>query len=255
MKELIEVKNENGELLVSARELHKGLEIKTRYDKWINRMLEYGFEEKVDYIVTDIFDHNSNGGRQNKIEHILKIDCAKEIAMIQRNEKGKQVRKYFIDCEKRLKEQKLSLTLKQELQLSILNGDDIERISSLKQYEKLIVQEATKPLIDKIEEDRASVEFAEQVASSADSIDIGTFAKLLKDEDINIGRNKLFDWLRDNKYLRKNNEPYQQYIDNGYFEVIEQAYNTPYGIKINIKTKITGKGQVRLTEKLRKLFN
>ena len=99
------------------------------------------------------------------------------------------------------------------------------------------------------------MEFAEQVSSSADAIDIGTFAKLIKDEDIKLGRNQLFEFLRDNKYLMKNNIPYQQYIDNGYFKVIEQIYKTPYGNKINVKTLITPIGQIKLIEKLRKLYS
>ena len=105
-----------------------------------------------------------------------------------------------------------------------------------------------------IEENRPLVEFAEQIASSSDSIDIGAFAKLVNSENINLGRNKLYAWLRDNKYLMKGNIPYQQYIDNEYFEVVEYTYNTPYGEKLGIKTLVTGKGQIKLVEKLRKEF-
>lgn len=105
-----------------------------------------------------------------------------------------------------------------------------------------------------IEENRPLVEFAEQIASSSDSIDIGAFAKLVNSENINLGRNKLYAWLRDNKYLMKGNIPYQQYVDNEYFEVVEYTYNTPYGEKLGIKTLVTGKGQIKLVEKLRKEF-
>lgn len=107
----------------------------------------------------------------------------------------------------------------------------------------------------KIEEDKPMVEFAEAVASSSNSVDVGIFAKLVKDENIPLGRNKLFDWLRANKYLMKNNIPYQTYIDNGYFEVVEYTYNTPYGSKLGTKTLVTGKGQIKLVEKLRKEFS
>lgn len=105
-----------------------------------------------------------------------------------------------------------------------------------------------------IEENRPLVEFAEQIASSSDSIDIGAFAKLVNSENINLGRNKLYAWLRDNKYLMKGNIPYQQYVDNEYFEVVEYTYNTPYGEKLGIKTLVTGKGQIKLVERLRKEF-
>lgn len=105
-----------------------------------------------------------------------------------------------------------------------------------------------------IEENRPLVEFAEQIASSSDSIDIGAFAKLVNSENINLGRNKLYAWLRDSKYLMKGNIPYQQYIDSEYFEVVEYTYNTPYGEKLGIKTLVTGKGQIKLVERLRKEF-
>lgn len=101
MNELIKVKvNKNNEQVVSGRDLHEFLEINTPYVKWFNRMLEYGFEENIDYLVTDIFVHNSKGGRQTQIDHILRMDMAKEICMIQRTEKGRKARRYFIEIEK-----------------------------------------------------------------------------------------------------------------------------------------------------------
>ena len=66
------------------------------------------------------------------------------------------------------------------------------------------------------------------------------------------GRNKLFEHLRNEKYLMKDNTPYQKYIDLGIFEIKEYTYNTPYGIKNSIKTLVTSKGQIYLVEKLRK---
>ena len=105
----------------------------------------------------------------------------------------------------------------------------------------------------KIEQQKPLVEFAETVSISVNSISVGDFAKLLYDEDIKLGQNKLFKWLRNNKYLMENNTPYQKYMDNGIFEVIEQTYKTPYGEKTSLKTLITGRGQIVLTETLRKV--
>ena len=156
---------------------------------------------------------------------------------------------YINALENRLKEQ----DQKKDLLLAIYDGGQNAILAS-KQLTELEVKEATTPLLNKIEEDKPLVEFAEQVTLSADTIDIGTFSKLIKDENIKLGRNQLFEWLRDNKYLMKNNIPYQQYIDNGYFKVIEQIYKTPYGNKINVKTLITPIGQIKLIEKLRKLY-
>ena len=98
------------------------------------------------------------------------------------------------------------------------------------------------------------VDFANKVADTADAIDIGTFAKLVKDEGVNIGRNKLFSFLRDNKYLDNKNVPYQKYINNGYFKIIEQVFKTVYGNKVNIKTLLLGIGQIKIMNRLKEEF-
>jgi anti-repressor protein len=86
MNELLNVTiNESNEPVMSARELHEFLEIDTPYHKWFPRMTEYGFAENADYIVTDIFVPNPAGGKQTQTNHIIKLDMAKEIAMIQRS--------------------------------------------------------------------------------------------------------------------------------------------------------------------------
>jgi anti-repressor protein len=103
-------------------------------------------------------------------------------------------------------------------------------------------------------EQKPLVEFADHVSNASNLIDIGRLAKLVNDEHIPIGRNKLFEWLRNNKYLRNNNEPYQQYVDNGVFKVKEYTYTTPYGDKVGTKVYVTGKGQIYIVEKLRKLY-
>jgi phage anti-repressor protein len=103
--ELVKVKNDNGVNLVSARELHGFLEIKSKFVDWIERRISnYGFEENVDFTkVSDASQKKeaSHGG-QNKLDYILKIDMAKELSMVENNDKGRQARKYFIECEKKL---------------------------------------------------------------------------------------------------------------------------------------------------------
>lgn len=86
---------------ISGRELHQALEVATPYHKWFPRMCEYGFTENADYSVTDIFVHNSNGGKQSMIDHALSLDMAKELCMIQRTPKGKECREYFLEIEKK----------------------------------------------------------------------------------------------------------------------------------------------------------
>jgi phage anti-repressor protein len=99
--ELIEVKTDkNGVQTVSARLLHEKLGIETQFNHWIERMIEYGFEEKKDFWS---FLTKSTGGRPSK-EYALTLDMAKEICMLQRSEIGRKFRKYFIKCEQLLKE-------------------------------------------------------------------------------------------------------------------------------------------------------
>ena len=102
MRELIKVtQNENGEQLVSARELHSKLEITERFNSWFGRMLKYGFAENLDYTGCKVFNAQA---KQELDEYILKLDMAKQICMLQRSELGTKFRLYFIECEKQLKQ-------------------------------------------------------------------------------------------------------------------------------------------------------
>ncbi len=105
-------------------------------------------------------------------------------------------------------------------------------------------------LNNKIETDKPLVDFATQVSDTTDIIDVGALSKLFKKQGLNIGRNKLFQWLRNNKYLRPNNEPYQRYINDGYFKTKEFTYLVGNKPKIVIKTFVTGKGQQHIFNKL-----
>ncbi|PWA08624.1 phage antirepressor Ant [Pueribacillus theae] len=95
--------NSEGNLLVSGRDLHEFLEIKTKYADWFNRMKEYGFVENIDFIlVTQKRETNNPKNPFTEItDHHIKIPMAKEIAMLQRNEKGKQARLYFLELEEK----------------------------------------------------------------------------------------------------------------------------------------------------------
>ena len=100
-EELIKVNKENN--TVSARELHYFLEIGQDFTSWFKRMIDYGFEENKDFTLTKIRE-----GRITKNEYAITLDMAKEISMIQRTEKGKQARQYFIQCEKFIQDSKLT---------------------------------------------------------------------------------------------------------------------------------------------------
>jgi len=100
MSNLIPINYDNDRQTTSARSLHEFLEVGTEYAKWFLRMTEYGFSENVDFRVIVKNDENPQGGRPST-DHEITIDMAKEIAMLQRTEKGKQARQYFIELEKR----------------------------------------------------------------------------------------------------------------------------------------------------------
>lgn len=107
MNELIKITDQNGKKIVSARELHNFLEITERFNNWFERQKQYGFDEGIDFVGCKVFNTLAN---QELTDYALTIDTAKEIAMIQRSEKGKLARQYFIECERKLQEQKSKFT-------------------------------------------------------------------------------------------------------------------------------------------------
>lgn len=141
--ELIKIIEREGRQLVSGRELHEFLEIRTKYKDWFRRMVEYGVEEEIDFIrvAQKRATNNLKNPVTTVIDHAISIDMAKEISMIQRTEKGKIARQYFINCEKKLKAvKKLSPMELMELQFKVL-----------KEHKEKITQVENK--VDKLEED------------------------------------------------------------------------------------------------------
>ncbi|HEQ5162930.1 TPA: antA/AntB antirepressor family protein, partial [Streptococcus pyogenes] len=193
--------NDNHEPVVSGRDLHKVLEIKTAYKDWFPRMAEYGFEEGQDF---SSFLSKSTGGRPSQ-DHVLKLDMAKEIAMLQRNEKSKQVRKYFIQVEK-----------------------DFNSPEKIMARALLMADKKVHKLEAQIEADRSKVLFADAVSASHTSILVGELAKLLKQNGVNIGATRLFTWLRKHGYLIKRNGrdwnmPTQKSVELGLIRVKETS--------------------------------
>lgn len=165
MTELIKITtNESGSQVVSARELHQFLEIDTRFNDWITRMMSYGFVENVDYQVLLKNEYNLSGGRPST-DYALTLDTAKEISMIQRTEKGKLARQYFIECEKKLREvvsnQQLYIpkTLPEALRAY---ADEVEK------NEKLIDEIKVKNVL--IAEYEPKVTYYDQILASVDTI-------------------------------------------------------------------------------------
>lgn len=233
MTTLIPILERDGEQAVSGRELHAFLEVGAEYRHWFPRMAEYGFIEGEDYAV--ISDRVARDGRGyvSRTDHALTLDAAKEIAMIQRTEKGKQARAYFIEVEKRYRAG-AQLALPQSYAEALrAHADEVERRQVLEAKAKA---------------DAPKVLFADSVSASGDVILVAQLANVLKQNGIDIGQNRLFERLRAEGYLcsapGQRNRPTQRSMDMGLFEVSETTIQGSDGTpRLRFTPKVTGKGQ------------
>lgn len=237
--EPLRINYESEQPTVSARELHEGLEISERFQSWFNRQLQYGFEENTDYVGCKEFNTLA---RQELQDYKISIDMAKQICMIQRTDKGKQYRQYFIDLEKawNTPEQVMARALK------IANNE----IDKLKADNKVLIADTERMKPKEI--------FADAVESSRTSILIGDMAKLICQNGHEIGQNRLFEWMRQNDYLIKcggsKNMPTQKAMEQKLFEVKERTVVNPDGsVRITRTTLVTGKGQIHFINKFAKM--
>lgn len=230
MTEVLKIEvNKNQEQTLSGRELHTFLGIETPYTKWFERMCEYGFIEREDFWTKM---SESTGGRPST-DHTMKIDMAKELCMLARNEKGKQARQYFLEVERdwNSPEKVMSRALKlADMKLKEITAFSEQQTQQLKAAEPKCI-------------------FADAVATAKTSILIGDLAKLIKQNGYDIGQKRLFAWLRENGYLIKNgsskNSPTQRAMDMVLFEIKETTVVLPNeSTKITKTTKVTGKGQI-----------
>ena len=232
--ELIPINYEGEQPTVSARDLHDGLEIKSKYADWFKNISAYGFNENVDYFT--VSKNLENGGRT--IEHIVSVDMAKQICMLQRSEKGRQYRQYFIDLEK-------AWNTPEQIFARALKMADRE-IEKLKASNGRLSEDVTRMKPKEI--------FADAVSASHTSILVGELAKLLKQNGVETGQKRLFEWLRNNGYLIKGgssrNMPTQRAMELGLFEIKEGSYVNGEGVNITTKTcKVTGRGQLYFINK------
>ena len=223
MNELIKIQtNETGQA-VSARDLHEALGIQKHFTQWWeNQTNMLQLTEEKDFLTLRL---ESTGGRPST-DYIIPIDIAKHLAMISGGENAYKIREYFIQVEKAWNSPELVMA--RSLKFAA------KQLDSYKQEIALLKPKA---------------EFFDQVADSKTAIEIGEAAKVL---NMGIGRNTLFQFLRDNGILMDNNIPYQKYIDRGYFRSIEQKFTKPDGTThINIKTLVYQRG----LDYIRKMLN
>lgn len=209
MEDLIKVSiNESNEQIVSGRELYEFLEVKTKYKDWIKRKIEkYGFIENIDFVLVAQKRATNNPRNPYTLEneHILKLSMAKELAMLENNEKGKQARLYFIKCEEEYKKQKqVTFSRKELLQLKVINANtENERMLALSNYE----DEYVKPL-------EVEAKYTKEVLKSDSLLTVSQIAKDLGLSAIKL--NKLLESL-DIQY-KKGGKWYikAKYQDKGY---------------------------------------
>lgn len=235
MNELLKINYEAEQPTVSARDLHEALEINTRFNDWFSRMAEYGFENGVDFNLLKNEKVRLEGNREVKrdiMDYQISVDMAKQICMIQRSEKGKQYRQYFIDLEK-------AWNTPEQIFARALKMAD-QKIKKLK--------ETNAGLLEDVERMRPKEIFADAVKASTSSILIGDLAKLLRQNGVDTGQKRLFEQLRNEGYLMKTgssrNMPKQKYVANGFFQIKETVISNPDGsVRMTKTTKVTGKGQ------------
>lgn len=230
MNELIKINTSNPDRpTVLGRDLHEALEVKTAYKDWFPRMCEYGFTEGEDFcsILSE-----STGGRP-AVNHQLTIPMAKEICMLQRTEKGKECRQYFIKVEGAWNTPEMIVARAHQILQARLD-DAISRVAQLE---------------SKVETDRPKVLFADAVSASDTTILVGELAKLISQHGVDIGQRRLFQWMRDNGYLIRregtdHNMPTQRAMELGLFSIKETAITCPDGnIRVTKTVRVTGKGQ------------
>ena len=232
MNKIIKINNDNK---VSGRELHGFLDVGERFTDWIKRMIDYGFTEGIDF---DSFSEKSDkpsGGRPS-VDYRMSIEMAKEICMIQRTEKGKQARQYFIECERRLKGQEQPVTLEQQMAQGLLAAQKLLDTTRLELAQ-------TKQIVNELQPKASYYDLILQSKS------VMSVSKIAKD----FGKSAV--WL--NKKLEEKKVQYsqggvwllyQKYAEKGYTQSTSHVIDDEHS---RLLTKWTQKGRLFIYELLK----
>ncbi|MEE3723997.1 phage antirepressor KilAC domain-containing protein [Riemerella anatipestifer] len=231
MKALIKITEQNGQQAVSARELHSFLESKQDFSTWIkNRIEKYGFIEEQDFTLHKFVERGTW-----KHEYVLSIDTAKELAMVEGNEKGKQARRYFIECEKKLRTGAYALpqTFAEALKLAA------------QQAERLELQQA------ELKKQAPKVAYYEEVLQSESTYNTNQIAKELGMSAITLNKK-----LQDLKVQYRQGGTwllYHKYQNKGYTKTKTHTYTDTKGAtQTSMQTVWTEKGRLFIHEALSK---
>lgn len=224
---------------VNAKELHQFLEVGKDFSTWIkDRIVQYQFSEDLDYVKIDSpKSGNQRGGDRRSIDYYISLNMAKEISMVERNEKGKQARQYFIQCEKLAKEPVNALLAMSKSEILLMAAETQKKNEAL--------EAKTLQLENKIEEDAPKVEFADGVIATGKCICLREAIKACGVKPM-----AGFDWLRSHKFIYKQgNQATQKSIDMGLMVV--RFANVPHveGVEQKPYAHVTGKGLVYFRKK------
>lgn len=232
MNNLIKVEYKGDRQTVSARDLWEFLDRPyTKFTMWFNQYKEYGFVENIDYRAMSVNFYTAQGNQSTRTDYEITVDMGKELAMLQKTEKGKMARQYFIELEKKWNSP-------ESVMARALKMADIRMI----EYKENVMQ-----LEGKIEQDKPKVLFAEAVENSDDVILVKEMALILTQQGFRIGQNQLFQYLRDKEFLCKKKGDMYHLPTKRYehlFKVIKNTVQSSKGSIVRNTPKITGKGQM-----------
>lgn len=231
--ELIKITVKNDQQLVSARDLHKGLEIKKRFSAWVEQNFK-DFEENADFttVPQGTVVQSGNGTVRKYDDYALTLDMAKQLCMMSHSDLGKRYRRYFIELERK--------------------WNDPQEV--VKRGYAILQNENARLKIEN-QEMKPKALFADAVSTSDTPILVGELAKILHQNGVSMGQNRMFRWLRDNGYLISKkgtsyNMPTQRSMELGLFKIKENAITHSDGhVTITKTPKVTGKGQVYFVNK------
>lgn len=238
--ELIKVTVKNDQQLVSARDLYKGLGIKRRFSAWWEQNSN-DFKENSDFQRVLISTPRENRGSIELQDYALTIDMAKQLCLLSRTSKGKEYREYLIEVEKKWNNPDMIM----QRALTIANN----RVKLL-ETEKRELKEANARQAAKIAKDADDVVFAKAIRYSHHAIPVGELAEILTQNGFVIGRNQLFQLLREEKYLSSFNHswnvPMTQMVKRGLFRITHNLTRDGRGYS---QTWVTPKGQKHIINK------
>ena len=217
MNEILKINYDANRITLSARDLHKYLELTERFGSWFERMRQYGFVKEIDFTSVKRFTVVNNGAQKEIGDYQITIDMAKEISMLQRNEKGKQARQYFIEVEKQWNSPERVIArglIESQKMIDSLNQQVIEMKPKADYFDQLVNRNLLTNFRD-------------------------------TSKELRIAPKRFIEMLLEDRYIYRDRKgklkPYQEHLDKGLFELKE--FTSRYSNHADLQTLITPKGR------------